>query len=102
MTNEQEPRRILVVDDQQEIHVPIRLAVFPNPLSKNDLLQVVANKNVTVQVLDVLGNKLSEPMSLSKGELLEFKLELLRSGLYLINAEDAAGARTSSRFILSN
>lgn len=90
------------LDDQQNVEIPIRVAVFPNPLSKQELLQVIANKDVTVHLLDTQGHRLSPGISLLKGEQLQLEVGVLRSGMYLMEAIDVSGNRTTSKFVLLN
>jgi hypothetical protein len=89
-------------DDQQNIEVPIRLSTFPNPVAKDEALQLVANKTVSFTIFDTKGNILSDTITLPKGEKLSLDIMALNSGLYLIQAVDSVGNKAGYKFIITN
>ena len=91
-----------VVDEQQEVDLAIRIALFPNPLRQNDLLSLVANQDVVIEVIDVWGHTLSEKMALTKGVIMELDIYSLRAGLYLVRAESYTGKKSSVKFVVTH
>ena len=89
-------------DDQQNIEVPIRLSTFPNPVSKDEHLQLVANKMVSFTIFDTKGNILSDAIDLPKGEKLSLDIMALNAGIYLIQAVDSLGNKAGYKFIITN
>lgn len=87
-------------DEQQQVEVPVRLVVYPNPVEKSERLKLSANKDVAVRITDVMGKVLTEPINLTKGASLQLNLLHLRSGIYLAEAIDSNGHGTTIRFMV--
>jgi hypothetical protein len=91
-----------VVDEQQEVDLDIKIAVFPNPLDQNDLLSLVANQDVVFELIDVWGHTLSEKILLTKGVIMELDIYALRAGLYMVRAQSFTGKKSSAKFVVTN
>lgn len=61
-----------------------QLNVYPNPVSKNEILNLQADRYGTVEVISVLGQKLGTPIVLKANEIRRYTLSNLAAGLYLL------------------
>ena len=91
-----------VDDEQQQVDLAIKIAVFPNPLTQNDILSMVANQDVLIDMIDVWGHTLSDEILLSKGVIKQFDIVALRAGLYMVRAQSATGKKSSAKFVITN
>ncbi len=87
-------------DDRLSGEIAIRVAVYPNPLSSGDILQVVANQPVTASVLNLQGQVLLGDVSLRANEPAGIELHGWRPGLYLLVAQNETGQRQVLRFVV--
>lgn len=90
-----------IEDEQQDINVPVRIAAFPNPLSRTDYLEVVTNKESQLRVVNVLGQVFIDNISVAKNQRTSFDMSALRAGLYLIEAYDDEGGKAVSRVVIA-
>ncbi|HET9486444.1 MAG TPA: T9SS type A sorting domain-containing protein, partial [Chryseosolibacter sp.] len=58
--------------------------VYPNPIAKNELLNVQADRQVVMQVLSVLGQQLGPLVVIRANQVQQYTLPPLASGLYLL------------------
>jgi hypothetical protein len=58
--------------------------VYPNPLSKTDVLKIKSDRMGTARILSVLGQQLSEAVVIQANQIYEFTLPPLAAGLYLL------------------
>jgi len=91
-----------VEDEQQAVDLAIKIAVFPNPLEQNDLLNMVSNQDITVELIDVWGHTFSDKILLSKGVLNQLDIRALRAGLYMLRAQSVSGRKSSAKFVITN
>ena len=91
-----------IQDEQQEVDIEIKVAIFPNPVGSNKVLSLVANQDVEMIMYDVWGHPLSEKLRLSKGSLQQLELIALRAGLYLIAVQNDLGDKSSFKFVLTD
>ena len=91
-----------IEDEQQDVDLDIKVALFPNPVDFNKILSLVANQDVEIILYDVWGHPLSGKMKLAKGTREELDLTALRSGLYLIAVQNNQGNKSSFKFVLTD
>lgn len=91
-----------IEDEQQSVDLAIKIAVFPNPLQQNDLLNLVSNQDVTVELLDIWGHTFSNKILLSKGVISQLDIRVLRAGMYLLRAQSITGKKSSAKFVITN
>lgn len=91
-----------IEDEQQQVDLAIKIAVFPNPLQQNDLLSLVANQDVRIELIDLWGHTLSDEILLSKGEKIQLDITALRAGLYMVRAVSNTGKKSAVRFVVTN
>ena len=91
-----------VQDEQQEVELALKIAVFPNPIQQSNLLRLISNQEVVIELIDIWGHTFSDRITLNKGELKELDLFALRSGLYMIRAESVSGKKSSVKFVVTN
>lgn len=58
--------------------------MYPNPILKNDLLNIKPDRSGTIQIVSVLGQQLSDPVALQGNQIYQYTLPPLASGLYLL------------------
>lgn len=58
--------------------------VYPNPVTKPDVLTVTADRRGTMQIISLLGQQLSTPVILQANEAYVYRLSHLAAGLYLL------------------
>ncbi len=75
---------ILRSDDDSALPEKPVLSIYPNPVDKNEFLNVVADRQGTLQIISILGQELSRPATLKGNEVYQYKLPPLATGLYLI------------------
>jgi hypothetical protein len=90
-----------IEDEQQAIDVPVRLATFPNPLSRSEQLSVVTNKAANLRILNAQGQVFIQGVEVVKNQRISFDLSVFRAGLYLIEATDSDGGKAVSRVVVS-
>lgn len=91
-----------VEDEQQQVDLAIKIAVFPNPLQQNDLLNLVANQDVLIELIDVWGHSLTDEILLSKGVIKQLDITALRAGLYMVRAQSTTGKKSAAKFVITN
>ncbi|MEO1053019.1 MAG: FG-GAP-like repeat-containing protein [Bacteroidota bacterium] len=100
--------RVLKNTDEQirdDIGVEVRLSLFPNPISpalNNGIITVETNQTVLVEVISALGQRIIEPILLSKDQPIEINSRNLSSGLYIVRAISEDNILASAKFIVSN
>ncbi|HHL52666.1 MAG TPA: T9SS type A sorting domain-containing protein, partial [Flammeovirgaceae bacterium] len=87
-------------NDRLSGEIAVRVAVYPNPLSSGDILQVVANQPVTASVLNLQGQVLLGGVDLHANEPAGIELHGWRPGLYLLVAQNETGQRQVLRFVV--
>jgi Secretion system C-terminal sorting domain/FG-GAP-like repeat len=88
-------------DDQQEVAVEIKISLFPNPVERNNLLNLVSNQDVEIEFFDIMGNALANRISLAKGVRQQVDINSLRAGLYLLTAYNDTGKRSTVKFVVA-
>ena len=91
-----------IEDEQKQIGLEIKVALFPNPVGPNKIISLVANQDVEMVLYDVWGHLLSENIILTKGSVNQLDLTALRSGLYLFAAQNNLGDKSSFKIVLSD
>jgi hypothetical protein len=91
-----------IEDEQQQVDLAIKIAVFPNPLKQDDFLNLVANQDVVIDLIDVWGHTLSNEIPLSKGVIVQLDIAVLRAGLYMVRAQSTSGKKSSAKFVVTN
>jgi hypothetical protein len=92
-----------IEDEQQAVDLAIKIAVFPNPLKQNDLLNLISNQDIELELIDVWGHSFSDKILLSKGVLSQLDISALRAGMYMLKARAFAGNKSSSvKFVITN
>ena len=90
-----------VNSSSSEGNIPIRVNLYPNPLSASANLKIIANQNLDVVILDTKGNLLSDGLKINKLEETELALDFLRQGLYILRFENVIGEKISRKIILT-
>ena len=86
--------------DTGPVDVPINLSVFPNPVGNGSLLNVLANQNVNLSVIDAKGKVLAEEIFVPKGVTTEIGLSFLRAGVYIIRTQNEVGEQLSRQVMV--
>ncbi|HEY9488618.1 MAG TPA: T9SS type A sorting domain-containing protein, partial [Chryseosolibacter sp.] len=64
--------------EQPEVHI------YPNPVFKDEILNVQADRQGIMEIISVLGQQLSKPVLLKANEVHQYTLPPLAAGLYLM------------------
>jgi len=75
---------ILRHDDGTSLPETPQLSVYPNPVSKGEILNVQADRYGTLEVISVLGQLLGSPIVLKANEIRRYSVHDLAAGLYLL------------------
>jgi hypothetical protein len=75
---------ILRHDEGTSLPEDPNLNVFPNPVSRSEVLNVQADRYGTLEVISVLGQRLSPPIALRAQEVKRYSLPPLAAGLYFL------------------
>lgn len=75
---------ILRHDEGTSLPEDPQLNVFPNPVSKSDVLNVQADRYGMLEIFSVLGQEVSPPMVLRAQEMKRYSLPPLSAGVYLL------------------
>jgi hypothetical protein len=71
------------------------IAIYPNPVDKNQTLTVRIDRMAFMQVLSILGQQLDEPVQLQAHQTHHYTLPQLAAGLYLLRF--TVGSKTHTR-----
>ncbi|MEX2232033.1 MAG: T9SS type A sorting domain-containing protein [Cyclobacteriaceae bacterium] len=75
---------ILKHDEGESLPEEPELNIYPNPVAKNEVLNVKADRHGILQVFSVLGQQLSTPVVVKANQVHLYTLPNLASGLYLL------------------
>jgi len=90
-----------VIDDQQAVNINIQIALYPNPVKQDKLLNLVSNQEVKAEIIDVWGHKFSDQFVLSKGVQKQLDINALRAGLYMLRAQNSTGKSRTFKFVIT-
>jgi hypothetical protein len=90
---------ILRHDEGKSLPEDPEINIYPNPVAKNEVLNVQADRHGTMQIVSVLGQQLSSPFVMKANEIYRYTLPPLASGLYLLKFT-ASKRSIAQRFII--
>lgn len=76
-----------------------QLNIYPNPVSKADVLNIQADRYGTLEVFSLLGQRLSPPLVLKANEIFQFKVPSLAAGVYILRYS-AGGHWSTHRLVI--
>ncbi|MEX1240915.1 MAG: T9SS type A sorting domain-containing protein [Cyclobacteriaceae bacterium] len=85
---------LLQHDDGKSLAEEPELNIYPNPIAKHDVLNVQADRPGSLQVISVLGQQLSSPITVQANQIHRYVLPSLASGLYLLKFTSANRSHT--------
>ncbi|MGE0589983.1 MAG: FG-GAP-like repeat-containing protein [Cyclobacteriaceae bacterium] len=86
---------ILRNDGGQALPDEPEIVIYPNPLPRDEKLNVKTDRNVLIQVFSIMGQKLSEPIFVAGGQPRALEIRGLAPGIYI--ARFTIGNRTFGR-----
>ncbi|HEX8037689.1 MAG TPA: T9SS type A sorting domain-containing protein [Chryseosolibacter sp.] len=82
---------VLRHDEGMSLPEEPQVNIFPNPVEKNNVLKIQADRQGTIQVFSMLGQQLTAPFSLKANEVFKYHLPTLAAGIYLIRFTTTKG-----------
>ncbi len=79
---------------------PLDVQIYPNPLFDMQSLNIKANKNVTVELISVLGQRLRTPFQIRKFVTTSIDLTHLTNGAYILRSSTDDGVSSASLFLI--
>jgi hypothetical protein len=76
--------RLLRNDEGVELPEKPVIEIYPNPISKEDVLTIIPDRAVQMQVYSAVGQKLSEPIRIDGNEIFSLKVSQLSAGMYIL------------------
>ncbi len=83
---------ILRHDEGSSLPETPEVNIYPNPVSKADILHIQADRYGTLEIFSILGQRLGEPILLKANEIYQFRASSLTAGVYLLKY--SAGRRS--------
>ena len=74
---------VLKSDDSAVLPDEPVITISPNPLPKGEKLNIKADRNVTMQIFSLLGQKISEPIFVPANQSYDLSIQNLSAGLYI-------------------
>jgi hypothetical protein len=74
---------ILKSDDSNVLPDEPAITISPNPLPNNETLNIKSDRNVTVQIFSLLGQKMSEPLFVPANQIYPLTIQNLARGIYI-------------------
>ncbi len=75
--------RLLRNDGGVELPKNPVIEIYPNPVSQNNVLTIVPDRNVLMQIYSSIGQKIGEPIRIDGNEFFSFKVSRLSAGMYI-------------------
>ena len=79
---------------------PIEVNIYPNPVISPSGLNIKANQNLTVELVSVLGQEVIKPFTVKKFITSNLDVGHLRTGMYILRANNDAGMVSSQLFLI--
>ncbi len=77
----------------------LSLKVYPNPLEKGNMLNLLANDDGRVIMYNALGQQLENPVSVEAYRLIQIDIARLTQGMYLLKLVNSSGSSQTQRLI---
>lgn len=78
----------------------IKVNIYPNPITNPSGLNIIANQDITVELVSVLGQKIIEPFTVKKFTTSNLDVGHLRNGAYILKSNNDNGMVTSQLFLI--
>lgn len=91
--------RILRNDGDNSLPGEIQLLVFPNPVSRTEMLNIRADRPATVQLVSLLGQELTPPVPIEPFQAHALPLPRVAAGLYILRIT-AGNKNYSQRLVI--
>lgn len=79
---------------------PLDVLIYPNPLFHEQGIQVRSNKNITVELISLLGQRLREPFQVRKFNTTSIDITHLVNGAYILRSTTEEGASAAQLFLI--
>jgi hypothetical protein len=73
--------------------------IYPNPIDRNKTLNIVADRPGSIQIISLLGQRLSDPAVVQAHQIHQYTLPALSAGLYLLKFT-ANNKSVTQRFVI--
>ncbi|HEY5825328.1 MAG TPA: T9SS type A sorting domain-containing protein, partial [Cyclobacteriaceae bacterium] len=92
---------IYILKNDDSIVLPDEPVVIisPNPLPKGEKLNIRADRNITMQIFSLLGQKISEPQFIPANQSYDVPIQNISPGLYIARFT-GGGKNFSSKFVI--
>ncbi|MBL7847703.1 MAG: T9SS type A sorting domain-containing protein [Cyclobacteriaceae bacterium] len=97
--NQQGGLHLLHADNTVPLSNEPRVTISPNPVAAGDPLIIRSDRSVTMEIFTVLGTRLGQSQVIPGGQLVNFPIQGIASGLYIARFT-AGGMTTTVRFII--
>ena len=79
---------------------PIIVKIYPNPIFLESDLHIKTNRDVTMELVSVLGQRMLAPFQVKRYTTSVMDVGYLQNGAYILRAESASGLTTSELFFI--
>ncbi|MBA4144608.1 MAG: hypothetical protein C0523_02500 [Cytophaga sp.] len=91
---------LLKSDNSHELAPDPVISISPNPVKRGENLTIIADRNVSLQIFSVLGQKMSEPLFVPANQAYTLPIHNLAAGMYIIHAPVSKSITYSWKFIV--
>jgi len=74
---------VLKSDNSQELPLDPEVSISPNPVSAGEILTIKADRNISLQIFSILGQKISEPLFIPANQAYTLPINHLATGIYI-------------------
>jgi hypothetical protein len=90
---------VLKNDDGLQLYEEPQITIFPNPLPKGDPLSIRADRDVSLQIFSIVGQKMSESFSVPANQDYSLPINYVAPGMYIARFT-TNGKNYSKKFII--
>lgn len=90
---------VLKSDDSIELPPDPVVTLFPNPVERNGELSIYADRNMSIQIFSILGQKMTEPIFIPANQTYVFSVQHFAPGMYFARYS-ASKSRYAIKFMV--